>query len=69
MEESGGSLILKQGKPPDKMESFRPISLLNCTGKRCERLIYRRLIYLLQESGALSPAGFRIKHVTEDRTP
>ena len=61
--------ILKRGKPPEKVESFRPISLLSCLGKLCERLVNRRLTYLLERNNLLNPcqAGFRRKRATEDQ--
>ena len=61
--------ILKRGKPPEKIESHRPISLLSCVSKLCERLVNRRLVYLLENRRLLNPnqAGFRRRRSTEDQ--
>ena len=61
--------ILKRGKPPGKIESHRPISLLSCVSKLCERLVNRRLMHLLEEQHLLNPnqAGFRRQRGTEDQ--
>ncbi|XP_043241035.1 uncharacterized protein LOC122391303 [Amphibalanus amphitrite] len=61
--------ILKKGKPPDQVKSYRPISLLSSTSKLLERLINRRLMYLLEHRQLLNPnqAGFRKHRSTEDQ--
>ena len=61
--------ILKNGKPEDKIGSYRPISLLSCTGKLVERLIQARLYWWLEKNNNLCPeqAGFRKKRSTTDQ--
>ena len=61
--------ILKRGKPPEKIESHRPISLLSCVSKLCERLVNRRLMYLLESRQLLNPnqGGFRRLRSTDDQ--
>ena len=60
---------MKRGKPPEKIESHRPISLLSCLSKLCERMINRRLVYLLEKKQLINPnqAGFRRPRSTEDQ--
>ena len=61
--------IHKKGKPTEKPDSYRPISLLSCIGKTMERLVQNRLQYWLEEKKALTPnqAGFRKGHTTADQ--
>ena len=63
--------ILKRGKPPEKIESHKPISLLSCVSKLCERLVNCRLMYLLESRQLLNPyqAGFRHLRSTDDQIP
>jgi len=53
--------ILKPGKPPHLVTSYRPISLLSCVGKVLEKIIADRLTYVLENKQAFSDtqAGFR----------
>lgn len=53
--------ILKAGKSPSDPHSYRPISLLNATGKIFERVIYARLIKCIDEKKLLpnNQFGFR----------
>ena len=60
--------ILKSGKSTKEIESYRPISLLSCIGKLMERVIQRRLEYVVAEYGILqnSQLGFRKGESTMD---
>lgn len=53
--------ILKQHKPANEVSSYRPISLTSCLGKLVERMIHRRIEWLLDERDLLPPCmtGFR----------
>lgn len=53
--------LLKPGKPPDKAESYRPISLTSCISKLFERLVQWRLRWYLEERMCLPECmtGFR----------
>ncbi len=61
--------ILKSGKPPADITSFRPISLTSCVGKLMERVVSERLYHLTEASDLLSPsqAGFRKGRGVEDQ--
>ncbi|CAB0007164.1 unnamed protein product [Nesidiocoris tenuis] len=62
-------MILKPGKPPEEVSSYRPISLLPVLSKLFEKLIHKRLIKVVAER-KLIPAhqfGFRHKHSTIDQ--
>lgn len=58
--------IIKKGKPPNQLSSYRPISLTSTISKLAERLVLRRLQPLLH---TLSPeqAGFRPHRSCEDQ--
>lgn len=60
--------ILKQGKPAALPSSYRPVSLTSCVGKLLERMVLRRLTWLLDRMKAFPPelAGFRAKRCTGD---
>jgi hypothetical protein len=53
--------ILKPGKNPSITESYRPISLTSCLWKVLERIVNKRLVYILEESNLLPSQqyGFR----------
>ena len=53
--------LLKNGKPPSAMASFRPVSLTSCVAKVLERMHAERLYYLAENNGWFShiQAGFR----------
>jgi len=60
--------ILKPGKDPASVQSYRPITLLSCMAKLMERLVARRLDYIVEKQGLLSPSqcGFRPGKSTMD---
>merc|ERR1711879_418458 len=49
---------LKKGKDKKKPDSYRPISLLSCTGKLLERLVNKRLLWYLESNNILCPIQF-----------
>ena len=53
--------ILKANKPQSQVSSYRPITLLPCIGKLLERLVQRRLEFLLENGKLLQKEqyGFR----------
>ncbi len=53
--------IPKPGKPPESVESYRPISLTFCIGKCMEKLLNNRLKWHLEQYGyiPIGQAGFR----------
>src|SRR5436190_200869 len=51
--------VLKPGKSPELVDSYRPISLLSVTYKLLERLIYNRISPILNENIPQEQAGFR----------
>ncbi|GFS27136.1 LINE-1 retrotransposable element ORF2 protein [Elysia marginata] len=53
--------ILKVGKPKNKGNSYRPISLTSCMCKLMERMINKRLVWYLEKHNILmdEQAGFR----------
>ena len=61
--------LLKSGKPPGELKSFRPISLTSCIVKLLERMIADRLIHLAETNNWLSSyqAGFRRGRSCEDQ--
>ena len=62
--------ILKKGKSPSQLSSYRPISLTSCLCKLMERLVQTRLSYILESNDLLSSvqAGFRPLRSTVDQT-
>ena len=60
---------LKKGKDKKKPESYRPISLLSCTGKLLERLVNKRLLWYLESNNILCPTqtGYRQHRGIEDQ--
>lgn len=62
-------MVPKPGKPAEQLTSYRPISLLPVLSKLFEKLIYKRLMSVVEERH-LVPShqfGFRQKHSTIDQ--
>ena len=61
--------ILKKGKEPSQVGSYRPIALTSHLGKCVEKMVNARLMWWLEEHGKLSPyqAGFRAGRSTTDQ--
>ena len=61
--------MLKKGKPPTELSSYRPIPLTSRSGKLAERMVNARLYWWLRVNGILSKhqAGFRTGQRTEDQ--
>jgi ribonuclease HI len=61
--------LLKSGKPPSDIASFRPVSLTSCAVKILERIIANRLYKMAEEQGWFShlQAGFRKGRSCEDQ--
>ena len=61
--------IPKKGKDKKDPHSYRPISLLSSAGKLLERMVNRRLTFLLEARNLLSPTqtGYRKFRNTEDQ--
>ena len=60
--------ILKPGKDPSKLESYRPISLISCFAKLIEKLVFRRLYSYVENRNHLPSfqCGFRRNHSCTD---
>ena len=60
--------IRKPNKPAEEITSYRPIALLSCIGKTMERIVQRRLEYVVEQKQMLlgSQSGFRKQHSTMD---
>ena len=61
--------LLKAGKPPSEIASFRPVSLTSVAVKILERMISNRLYHLAEENGWFNnlQAGFRQNRSCEDQ--
>ena len=61
--------LLKCGKPPSQLSSYRPVSLTSCLVKTFERMIADRLYSLVESNNILSnlQAGFRRNFSCEDQ--
>jgi ribonuclease HI len=61
--------LLKDGKPPEEIPSYRPISLTATLGKWMERVVANRLMFVLETQGKLcqEQAGFRATRSVEDQ--
>lgn len=53
--------ILKPNKPTHSVESYRPISLTSCVSKLLERMVNKRLVWVLENGNLISnqQCGFR----------
>uniref|UniRef100_A0A6A7FTX6 RNA-directed DNA polymerase from transposon X-element n=1 Tax=Hirondellea gigas TaxID=1518452 RepID=A0A6A7FTX6_9CRUS len=60
--------ILKPNKPKQLVTSYRPITMLSCLNKTMERIIQKRLEYIVEEMNLLdgSQCGFRKRQGTID---
>ncbi|GFS12544.1 RNA-directed DNA polymerase from mobile element jockey [Elysia marginata] len=60
--------ILNKDKDPKELKSYRPISLTTCMEKVSERMVNRRLYWLLENRGLLceEQSGFRSASRSED---
>ncbi|CAD7080109.1 unnamed protein product [Hermetia illucens] len=54
-------LLPKLGKPPGEPSSYRPICLLDTVGKVLERVIYNRLLPVVESQGGLSDRQYRFR--------
>jgi ribonuclease HI len=61
--------ILKKGKSPADMASYRPITLTSCVAKVVEMMVRNRLTHILESRNLLTDfqAGFRCGRSTEDQ--
>jgi hypothetical protein len=61
--------LLKSGKPADRTDSFRPVSLTSCIAKCLERMIASRLQWMAESRGwwCTEQAGFRKFRSCEDQ--
>ncbi|VVC42957.1 Reverse transcriptase domain, partial [Cinara cedri] len=62
-------MLLKPGKPPEDVTSYRPISLLPSLSKLLEKLLLKRLKPIIEEKHLIPDHqfGFRNKHSTIDQ--
>ncbi|GBN95984.1 putative RNA-directed DNA polymerase from transposon X-element, partial [Araneus ventricosus] len=60
--------ILKVGKDPQEPTNYRPIALTSCLSKLMEKMVNKRLVYILEKKGLLSKfqSGFRYGRGTQD---
>jgi hypothetical protein len=63
-------LILKPGKPPNELTSYRPISLLPIVSKVLEKLLLKRLLPIVEINRLITnhQFGFRQRHSTIQQT-
>ena len=60
--------VPKPGKDHSNSSNYRPIALTSCLCKTMERMVYSRLLWQLENIGALdsTQCGFRKNHSTSD---
>jgi hypothetical protein len=56
--------ILKPGKDPNEPESYRPTYLTNCICKIKERMVNKKLIYILEDRELLPDTQYGFRKVT-----
>jgi hypothetical protein len=63
-------LILKPGKPPNELTSYRPISFLPFASKVFENILLKRLLPMVENNGLIPnhQFGFRQKHYKIEQT-
>jgi hypothetical protein len=63
-------LILKPEKPPNKLTSYQPISLLPTFSKVSERILLKRLLPMVESNGLVPnhQFGFKRRHSTIEQT-
>jgi hypothetical protein len=63
-------LVLKQGKPPNQLTSYRPISLLPIVSKVFEKLPLKMLLPMVENNRLIHnhQFGFRQRHSTIEQT-
>jgi hypothetical protein len=54
-------LILKPGKPPHDLSSYRPISLLPVISKLFEKLLLKRLLAPIEHNKLITPHQFHFR--------
>ncbi|XP_068229700.1 uncharacterized protein [Palaemon carinicauda] len=61
--------VLKLGKPEELPESYRPIALLSCFGRLMERMVHKRLYWMLENKEQLgkNQSGLRKTRSTTDQ--
>lgn len=61
-------MIPKKGKPPEQVNSYRPISLISCLSKWLEKIMNIKILTWLEENNHLPPcqSGFRKNMSTHD---
>ena len=61
--------LLKAGKPAERVDSYRPVSLTSCLAKTMERLVANRLGYMAEARHWIcdDQAGFRRMRSCEDQ--
>ena len=61
--------LLKRGKSPSSLSSYRPVSLTSCLVKTMERMIANRLYFIVESGNMISKlqAGFRSQRSCEDQ--
>ena len=62
-------MIYKENKPKDRVESYRPISLISCVGKILEKILTNRLYKWCEKNNLINKeqSGFRSSHSTNEQ--